>query len=199
MYWYRIGAIEKAGKIFTKLVKKNKLSGNPEYEEYTWCLNQAMSENSNVVLTTHALALAPSLKVMGAKVLIIDEDCINTLFYPSEILIKDIQLLLEIVETFNKTDHIQEWLKKTIDEIRYEVYLQSNAIGDKEGASFVGAVHPVEPVKFSAVSIVKKVTKMVEKGGKKFPAIAGDGVGKMAKGGMCRGMGAASKGGKYKA
>ena len=41
--------------------------------------------------------------------------------------------------------------------------------------------------------------KMVEKGGKKVPSFAADGVGKMAKGGMCRGMGAASKGGKYKA
>lgn len=41
--------------------------------------------------------------------------------------------------------------------------------------------------------------KMVSKGGKKVPAFAADGVGKMAMGGMCRGMGAASKGGKYKA
>lgn len=40
--------------------------------------------------------------------------------------------------------------------------------------------------------------KMVEKNGKKVPEFAADGVGKMAKGGMCRGMGAASKGGKYK-
>jgi len=39
--------------------------------------------------------------------------------------------------------------------------------------------------------------KMVEKGGKKVPAFAADGVGKMAMGGKCRGMGAASKGGKY--
>ncbi len=40
--------------------------------------------------------------------------------------------------------------------------------------------------------------KMVEKDGKKVPAFAADGVGKMAMGGMCRGMGAAKKGGKYK-
>ena len=40
--------------------------------------------------------------------------------------------------------------------------------------------------------------KMVEKGGKKVPAFAADAVGKMAKGGMCRGMGAATKGGNYK-
>lgn len=53
--------------------------------------------------------------------------------------------------------------------------------------------------------------KMVEKGGKKVPAFAADGVGKMAKGGKmakpvqkkamggkCRGMGAATKGGNYK-
>lgn len=40
--------------------------------------------------------------------------------------------------------------------------------------------------------------KMVEKDGKKVPAFAADGVGKMAMGGMCRGMGAASKGGNYK-
>jgi hypothetical protein len=40
---------------------------------------------------------------------------------------------------------------------------------------------------------------MVEKGGKKVPAFAADGVGKMAMGGKCRGMGAASKGGNYKA
>lgn len=41
--------------------------------------------------------------------------------------------------------------------------------------------------------------KMVEKGGKKVPAFAADGVGKMALGGgVCRGMGAASKGGNYK-
>ena len=51
--------------------------------------------------------------------------------------------------------------------------------------------------------------KMVEKGGKKVPAFAADGVGKMAyggkakvkkmkDGGMCRGMGAATRGGNYK-
>jgi hypothetical protein len=39
--------------------------------------------------------------------------------------------------------------------------------------------------------------KMVEKGGKKVPAFAADGVGKMAMGGKCRGMGAAKMGGKY--
>ena len=39
--------------------------------------------------------------------------------------------------------------------------------------------------------------KMVEKGGKKVPAFAADGVGKMAMGGKCRGMGAAKKGGNY--
>ena len=41
--------------------------------------------------------------------------------------------------------------------------------------------------------------KMVEKGGKKVPFFAADGAGKMAKGGKCRGMGAATKGGNYKA
>jgi hypothetical protein len=49
--------------------------------------------------------------------------------------------------------------------------------------------------------------KMVEKDGKKVPAFAADGVGKMAMGGKvkkmemggkCRGMGAASKGGQYR-
>ncbi len=41
--------------------------------------------------------------------------------------------------------------------------------------------------------------KMVEKGGKKVPAFAADGVGKMRDGGgMCRGMGSATKGGKYR-
>ena len=40
--------------------------------------------------------------------------------------------------------------------------------------------------------------KMVEKGGKKVLAFAADGVGKMAMGGKCCGMGAASKGGNYK-
>ena len=39
--------------------------------------------------------------------------------------------------------------------------------------------------------------KMVEKDGKKVPAFAADGVGKMAMGGKCRGMGSASKGGSY--
>jgi hypothetical protein len=39
--------------------------------------------------------------------------------------------------------------------------------------------------------------KMVEKDGKKVPSFAADGVGKMAMGGMCRGMGSASKGGSY--
>jgi hypothetical protein len=48
--------------------------------------------------------------------------------------------------------------------------------------------------------------KMVEKGGKKVPAFAADGIGKMAKGGKtskmamggkCRGMGAATKGGNF--
>jgi hypothetical protein len=40
--------------------------------------------------------------------------------------------------------------------------------------------------------------KMVEKDGKKVPSFAADGVGKMAMGGMCRGMGAAKRGGSYK-
>jgi hypothetical protein len=49
--------------------------------------------------------------------------------------------------------------------------------------------------------------KMVEKGGKKVPAFAADGIGKMAMGGKtskmamggkARGMGAATKGGNYK-
>jgi hypothetical protein len=41
--------------------------------------------------------------------------------------------------------------------------------------------------------------KMVEKDGKKVPAFAADGVGKMRDGGgMCRGMGSATKGGKYR-
>lgn len=41
--------------------------------------------------------------------------------------------------------------------------------------------------------------KMVEKGGKKVPAFAADGVGKMRDGGgVCRGMGAATKGGNYR-
>ena len=39
--------------------------------------------------------------------------------------------------------------------------------------------------------------KMVKKGGKKVPSFAADGVGKMAKGGMARGMGAATRGGKF--
>jgi hypothetical protein len=39
--------------------------------------------------------------------------------------------------------------------------------------------------------------KMVKKGGKKVPAFAADGVGKMAKGGKARGMGAATKGGNF--
>jgi len=39
---------------------------------------------------------------------------------------------------------------------------------------------------------------MVEKGGKKVPAFAADGVGKMAMGGKCRGMGAAARGGNYR-
>ena len=39
--------------------------------------------------------------------------------------------------------------------------------------------------------------KMVEKDGKKVPFYAADGVGKMAMGGKCRGMGAASRGGAF--
>ena len=39
--------------------------------------------------------------------------------------------------------------------------------------------------------------KMVEKNGKKVPFYAADGVGKMAMGGKCRGMGAASRGGAF--
>jgi len=39
--------------------------------------------------------------------------------------------------------------------------------------------------------------RMVEKNGKKVPFYAADGVGKMAMGGKCRGMGAASRGGAF--
>jgi hypothetical protein len=41
--------------------------------------------------------------------------------------------------------------------------------------------------------------EMVKNGGKSVPAFAADGVGKMRDGGgMCRGMGSATKGGKYR-
>ena len=165
---YNVGAVDKAGALFTRLVKKHKLSNSEEYTEYKWCLDQAMSKSSNVVLTTHALALTPSLKVMGAKVLIIDEDCINTLFYPSEIKIEDIRLLLETVKTFKKTEEIQEWLKKTIDEVDRERYLQQKAIEDKDGASFVGKVNPLEPIGFITDSLVRKIVTLVEKGAVRF-------------------------------
>ena len=39
--------------------------------------------------------------------------------------------------------------------------------------------------------------RMVEKNGKKVPFYAADGVGKMAMGGKCRGMGAAGRGGAF--
>jgi hypothetical protein len=39
--------------------------------------------------------------------------------------------------------------------------------------------------------------KMVKKGDKMVPAFAADGVGKMREGGMCRGMGAATRGGRF--
>jgi hypothetical protein len=40
--------------------------------------------------------------------------------------------------------------------------------------------------------------KMVKKGGQMVPEFAADGVGKMREGGMCRGMGAATKGGSFR-
>lgn len=40
--------------------------------------------------------------------------------------------------------------------------------------------------------------KMVKKGDKMVPDFAADGVGKMRDGGMCRGMGAATRGGKFR-
>jgi hypothetical protein len=62
---------------------------------------------------------------------------------------------------------------------------------------------PPKLVYKAAGGAVKKMAmggklKMVEKDGKKVPSFAADGVGKMAMGGMCRGMGAAKKGGSYK-
>ena len=39
--------------------------------------------------------------------------------------------------------------------------------------------------------------KMVKKGDQMVPAFAADGVGKMREGGMCRGMGAATRGGRF--
>jgi len=66
---------------------------------------------------------------------------------------------------------------------------RANRSADREGADL-----PENMKKKSGGKL-----KMVQQGGKKVPAFAADGVGKMANGGMCRGMGAATKGGKYKA
>ena len=52
-----------------------------------------------------------------------------------------------------------------------------------------------------AESLMKRAAggkmKMVKKGDKMVPAFAADGVGKMRDGGMCRGMGAATRGGRF--
>ena len=52
-----------------------------------------------------------------------------------------------------------------------------------------------------AESLIKRAEggkmKMVKKGDKMVPAFAADGVGKMREGGMCRGMGAATRGGRF--
>lgn len=63
----------------------------------------------------------------------------------------------------------------------------------EEGATLQRAIRNSQPPKMAKGGKLK----MVEKGGKKVPAFAADGVGKMAMGGKCRGMGAATKGGKY--
>lgn len=67
----------------------------------------------------------------------------------------------------------------------------------EERAALRRAIKNSQPDKLEGMAKGGKI-KMVEKGGKKVPAFAADGVGKMAMGGMCRGMGAATKGGKYK-
>jgi hypothetical protein len=52
-----------------------------------------------------------------------------------------------------------------------------------------------------AESLMKRAAggkmKMVRKGDEMVPAFAADGVGKMREGGMCRGMGAATRGGRF--
>jgi len=66
---------------------------------------------------------------------------------------------------------------------------ESNAAADR-------AMKHSQPPKLVYKAMGGKL-KMVEKDGKKVPAFAADGVGKMAMGGKCRGMGSASKGGSY--
>lgn len=68
-----------------------------------------------------------------------------------------------------------------------------------EGSSLLGQDYARKIGGKGEVGMYKKggKLKMVEKGGKKVPSFAADGVGKMAMGGKCRGMGAATKGGKF--
>jgi len=63
----------------------------------------------------------------------------------------------------------------------------------REAATLERAIRTSQPDKMAKGGKLK----MVEKGGKKVPVFAADGVGKMAMGGKCRGMGAAKKGGSY--
>lgn len=96
--------------------------------------------------------------------------------------------------------------------------MRPKARGKTIGASPSGGTRGIDPKEnYSAEDFKKLVGKkakggkmeMVEKDGKKVPAFAADGVGKMAyggkakvkkmkDGGMCRGMGAATRGGNYK-
>lgn len=75
---------------------------------------------------------------------------------------------------------------------------RANRAADREGADLPENMKKKYGGTINKMAMGGKL-KMVEKGGKKVPAFAADGVGKMAMGGKCRGMGAATKGGKYKA
>lgn len=163
---YTAGDSEGAGKLFTKLIKRNKLTKDIEYQEYLFSLKS--TKQALVSLTTHELALSSHLYEMGADLLIIDEDCLPTLFHSSEIKLSDIELLLETVKHFPNNTYLVEWLEKLIKSIKQDKVIQATAIIGRTGDSFTGKVHELEAISFTVATILNKISKLMVDGVIKF-------------------------------
>ena len=160
------GDTEGAGKYFTKAIKKHKLTDNEEYQDYLYSLRS--TKKALVSLTTHELALSSHLYEMGAEMLIIDEDCLPTLFHQKEVKLHDIELLLEAVSYYPNSGYLQAWLKKLIAEIKQDKTMQATALIGRTGDSFVGKVHEMEPISFPVANILNKISKLLSAGTLKF-------------------------------
>lgn len=163
---YTAGDNEGAGKLFTKLVKQNGLTNDEEYQEYLLSIKGA--KRAQVTLTTHELALSGHIYDIGADTLIIDEDCLTTMFNSCEVKFEDIQQLLSIVKQMPNSYYLQDWLTNILKLARKDTELQATSIIGRTGEKFIGAVHEIEAINFPVATILNRVKKLMLEGKVRF-------------------------------